>query len=126
MASLRGSTSLWDALSVATNDVSDWAYIGSGTAVTVFIENSGSNAATFTVQVSGDVSVSAGLNDIDSSLADGGLTWYDYQGVVAESVASGAKAAFDLTPFGPQILRLKCAADGGGANTVTAFVVCNG
>lgn len=127
MAQLRGGTQLWDAHSVATNDVSDWAYIGPGPYVAIYIDGSASShAGTFSVQVAGIAADRAGLNDIDASqVPDGGLTWYDYNGATSLAVAAGAKICFDLSPFGPSLIRLK-RTDATGTDTFSAVVTSFG
>lgn len=119
MASLKGATELWSAVTVSNTDASTWAYVGTGTAVAVYIS---ANAATvFKVQASsGAVAVGAGLNEIDSDDPDGGLVWFDYVGATGISVAQNGNTCFDLSPFGPPYLRLVLVS--GGDATVTALV----
>lgn len=127
MAQLRGGTQLWNAQSIAQNDVSEWAYIGPGPYVTIYIDGSASShAGTFSVQVAGIAADRAGLNNIDASQgADGGLTWYDYSGATSLAVAAGAKICFDLSPFGPSLIRLK-RTDATGADTFSALITTFG
>lgn len=132
MASLRGSTQIWTAASgtgITQNAVSKWAYVGTAPYVSVYIKN-GAVAATFKIQVTGQVPDRAGLNDIDASLTDGGLSWYDYHAGPATTelslvVGISGFEAFDLSPFSPSLLRL-FRTDASGASNVEAFVAHNG
>jgi len=121
MASLRGYTKLWDGGTVGADDLSAVAYL-IGPWVTIFVDNAGTNVHVFRVQVA--PSTAAGLNEVDAN-----TVWYDYQekdlsasGEV--SVASGENKAIDLSPFGPQLLRLLCVS--GTDNEVTAVVTSFG
>ena len=122
MASLQGGTQLFDVATngaaVNTDDVSVIGYIGPGPYVTVFIDSE--VEATFKVQVANVASPHAGRNALNSDV-DGGLVWYDYDGATALVCTAGAPTAFDLSPFGPILMRLYCV-DGGAGGTVNAFV----
>jgi hypothetical protein len=132
MASLRGTTQVWTAASgaaITQNAVSKWAYVGTAPYVTIFIKN-GAVAATFKIQVAGQVPDKAGLNEIDAGLTDGGLSWYDYHASPSTTelslpVGISGFEAFDLSPFSPSLLRL-FRTDASGASNVEAFVAHNG
>lgn len=122
MAAIRGGTVLWNAVAIVNGDASVAGNIGANTAVAVLIKNSGANAATFVVEVSGEVSPQAGRNFSPTD-------WYQYisrADATPESfvVASGSNVGIDLSPFAPSFLRLKCTANTGGT-TVTALLVSN-
>lgn len=117
MASLRGTTQLWQSAAVAANGVSAAAYVP-GPNVVIFVDNEGTNSHTFKVQVA--FSDSAGLNDVDNN-----TVWYDYMekdmsAAVEVTVGNGENKAIDLSPFAPQVLRLFCTA--GTSNNVSARV----
>jgi hypothetical protein len=131
MASLRGGTTLWSAVTgatVAQNAVSAPAYVGAAPFVVVYIKGAGSAvASTFKLQVADDPSRTAGLNLLDSEVgAPGwGVDWYDYTGGPTLAVGIGANVAFELSPFGPQILRL-VRTDANGTDNFEAFVTSYG
>lgn len=123
MASLRGGQQLWNGATVNQNDKSANALIGPGPYVTLYITNTGANAATFDVEVSATASSKGGRNALDST-ADGGLTWFPYNGASGASsitVPAGKSLAIDLAPFSPPFVRLK-RTDANGATTITALV----
>ena len=131
MASLRGSTTIWDATTgaaVAQNDPSSWAFVGSATNIAIYIKG-GATAATFKIQVSG-VTVKAGLNEINSGAGeDGGVDWYDYHDAATElsSLVVGVSGleCFNLHGFAPSLIRL-VRTDAAAATTVQATIVTNG
>ncbi len=129
MAGLRGATSLWNAASVAQNAVSASAYIGSGPYVVVYINNASGFNATFGLQVTALAKDNPGLNEINAGLSDGGLTWYDFVDsagtAVTLTVNNGVLKAFDLSPFGPELVRLK-RTDANGTGTISAILSCFG
>jgi hypothetical protein len=124
--SYRGGTQLWAAgSSVAQNAKSKYAYIGPGPYVVVYIDGTlSSHAGTFKVQVAGIATNKPGLNETDGT-TDGGLTWYDYNGATSLAVAAGGTIAFDLSPFGPSLIRL-VRTDATGTDVFSAIVTTNG
>jgi hypothetical protein len=124
MAQLRGGTQLWSSVSLAGTGVSPLAVIGSDPYVVVYLSNEGAISTTYNVEVAATANPDAGRNALDGT-ASGGLTWYTLTNHTGLVVAAGIKMAFDLSPFGPQFLRL-VRTDGGAANAVTAFVTSVG
>jgi len=131
MGSLRGGTKLWDATTgaaVAQNAASAPAYVGTAPFVVLYIKGAGSGvASTFKIQVADDVGRTAGLNLLDSVVGapDYGLTWYDYVGGPTLTLGVGGNQAFELSPFGPQILRL-VRTDANGTDNFEAFITSYG
>ena len=125
MAGLRGSKQLWGTAAagatVAAAGTSAYAVIGAQNNVVVYIANSGGVDATFTVQVSSGAPGNAPGQNALTNDADGGIDWYDYTGAEDISVPAGSNVAFDLSPFGPQFIRL-LRSDAAGNTTVSAFV----
>lgn len=125
MAELRGGQYLWNAQSISSGAKSPLASIGAGPYVTIYIKNPDAAIdATFAVEVSATASPKAGRNALDST-ADGGLDWFPLQTddghVVSIAVTHGTNVAVDLSPFGPQFIRLR-RTDANGAITCTALV----
>lgn len=123
MASLRGSTTLWDAATVNPADSSTLksgiAVPGPGTSVVIYIDSD--QGATFDIEVAvNPTGTEAGRNAVDDSDPDGGLTWFKYDGGTGLTVTGGTPVAFDLSPFGPQLFRL-VRTDSGTSATVTAY-----
>jgi hypothetical protein len=122
MASLRGGQKIWDGVNVSPGDTSEIALVGPGPYCVIYVDNSqGGDDATFGVQVSAGETVNAGRNAIDDQDSDGGVTWFDYVGAAAIAVAAGDTKAFDLSPFGPPLVRL-IRTDTNGDITLTAFL----
>jgi len=126
MATLKGSTRLWGsndatAAAVLTTETSATAYVGASPFVTFYVNNTGGVAATFDIEVSFPVGNAPGRN----ALGDASDIWYTYDGATALSVPNGTTRAFDLSPFGPTLVRLK-RADGGGSTTILAHVAYEG
>lgn len=131
MASLRGGTKLWDAVTgatVAQNAVSAPAYVGAAPFVVIYIKGVGSAvASTFKLQVADDPARTAGLNLLNPVVGapNWGVDWYDYTGGPTLTVGVGANVAFELSPFGPQILRI-VRTDANGTDNFEAFVTSYG
>lgn len=133
MASLRGATQLWTVDdTVAAAGVSAFAHVGTKPYVTVFISNDSGGPLTFGIQVASVGTMTAGLNEVDSTdLPDGGLVWHEYYSwddptaAVEIVVADGVPAAFDLSPFAPELMRLSCT-EGAGAGEIIASVTASG
>lgn len=129
MASLRGFNALWQSTHVDPNDdttiTSALAVIGQDPYVTIYICSD--EDATFDVEAGlNPTGVEAGRNAIDDSDSpDGGLKWFKYTGSTALAVSGGSRAAFDLSPFGPQYVRI-VRTDNGSAGNVTAAVTSYG
>lgn len=124
MASLKGGDYLFNG-SIANNAVSTLVNIGPGPWVALYITNTSAITPTFKIQVATTASPQAGRNAL-SSAADGGLTWFDYipQGLSATpaiSVAQNAAICYELSPFGPNFIRL-LRTDALGAANVVAMV----
>ena len=124
MASLKGGDYFWNAHVLANGDKSVLLEPGPGPWVTIYINNSGAASATFAVEVSAVTTPEPGRNALDGT-PDGGLIWYPYANKEATTplslvVASTAQIAVDLSPFGPQFIRLHCTATTG--TTVTAML----
>jgi len=111
MANLRGGQQLWNG-NVSASGVSPLAIVGAGPYVAVYIQNTGSIAATITVQASATAKPDAGRNALDGT-TDGGLVWFDYFDKTADAaaiqvtVAAGQSRMLDLSPYAPQFIRLK-------------------
>jgi hypothetical protein len=118
MASLRGATALWNAVVVNSNDASSFATPGPGPFVAVYFQTD--KDATFKIQASATVSVSPGLNASDTSEPDGDLIWCDYDGATSIAVTANTPLCFDLSPFGPQFIRIVCVT---GTNVTTTALV---
>lgn len=133
MASLRGSQVIWNAASVNPSDTttiySKAAVVGPGPWVTLYL--TADQAGTFVVQAGvNPTGIEAGRNAYnDGSLPDGGMIWFDVldkeSNAVKFTITGGQHLAIDLSPFGPQMLRLK-RTDGGTTATVTAYVTAFG
>jgi hypothetical protein len=110
---------------VAQNAKSKYAYVGPGPYIVVYIDGTASaKAGVFKVQVAGIATDKPGLNETDGT-TDGGLTWYDYNGATALAVGAGATLAFDLSPFGPSLIRL-VRTDANGTDVFSALVTATG
>lgn len=115
MANARGFTSLWENENVDQDDFSPWAVVGQDPYVTIYICTDVD--ATFDIEAGLNFTgIEAGLNAIDSSDPSGGLSWHKYEGATALEVVSGVKACYDLSPFGPQFIRLIRTDSGSTAN----------
>jgi len=126
MASLRGGGTLWTTTSgagIVQNAFSAPVFVGSVPFVTVLVKG-GALASVFKVQVAGVAADKPGLNELDGT-AGGGVVWYDYDGATALAVGVNTNVAFDLSPFGPSIMRL-LRTDANGATNIEALVVTNG
>jgi hypothetical protein len=128
MASLRGQTTLFDAAQTDPGDdtsKSAIAYVGADSFVVLYIAPDGEDME-FDVEVA-VAAGQAGLNGIDhtDTSGDGGLTWFKYEGAAGIAAPDGSGTAYDLSPFAPQILRIR-RTDGNAAAPVSAFVTHNG
>jgi len=127
MASLLSRTVVQDGVMVAT-DASEPAYVPDAF-VTVFIDNNlgaGSDEdLTFKLQAAH--SATAGLNELDASLPDSGVTWFDYYSWEAAAVPTltvnaGDAIAFDMSNFAPVLLRVVCLTDQGSGSEAQIIV----
>ena len=135
MAQLRGGFQFWSAGdSVANAAASPLCEVGPSPWVAVYLANEHASIDTvFKVQVAGTASPEAGRNALTDD-DDGGLTWFDYQVVKSDgtfavltfTLTHGLELAYDLSPFGPQFIRL-LRTDSNGANTaIEAFLTAFG
>lgn len=130
MASLKGGDSFWNAHTLAVGDKSKLLEPGPGPYVSIYIALTGGTSAVFAVEVSAVASPEPGLNAIDGTQADGGLVWYPYANKqnttpLSLTVNTGTPLAVDLSPFGPQFIRLHCTAET-GSPSVTALLTAFG
>lgn len=118
MAALRGRTVLFDG-DLAADTASGWAYAGSATDVTLFIDDGGAGAD-WTVEVAVG-NGQAGLNGIDSDNADD-IPFATLAGRDGSSYTlTGGVFATDLSPFAAQYVRVRPSVDvtGGKASIST-------
>lgn len=106
MASLRGNSTLLDG-DLAADTASSWAYVGSATDVTLFIDDAGASA-TWLIEIAignGE----PGLNGVDFADPDG-LPWAvlsDRTGGASTVVTTGTPVAVNLSPFASQYIRVR-------------------
>lgn len=127
MASLRGGQQLWSGAAVTTGEVSPLVEVGPGPYVAFYIENTGGVNATFTVEAAASPSTEPGRNALDGT-TDGGLWWGSYVkngSVVTITVNAGSSGVLDLSPFGPQFVRIK-RTDAGASTTISAIATSFG
>jgi len=130
MAHQRGVSSLWkstDAASPAGG--STIASPGSLSNVAVFIQNIAGGALTFKVQAASPAGRTAGRNELTSA-ADGGQIWHDMMksdgsGPLVLTSATNTNVCYDLSPYGPELLRL-VSVEGFTAGKVVAGVTFSG
>lgn len=106
MASLRGNTTLFDG-DLAQDIASDWAYVGSGTDLTLFIDDGGAPAS-WAIEVAVG-NGEPGLNGIDPLDPDA-VPWAVLKsrtGSGALVASSGAPLAMSLSPFAAQYIRVR-------------------
>lgn len=122
MAQLRGGQALWTSQTVNAGDKSPLVEVGTGPYVSFFIENQGAVSVTLTVEAAATADPSAGRNALDGT-ADGGLFWGAYVKngtAITITVTAGSSGVIDLSPFGPQFVRLH-RTDANGACELTAI-----
>lgn len=110
MASLRGGQYLWNNAAVVLNGVSNLAAPGPGPYLTLYVESD--TNVTLTLQVATNPNPSAGFNAIGDDVGSS-LVWCNYYSKNAPTTAvtivvtAGTPIALDLSPFGPEFLRLE-------------------
>lgn len=134
MASLRGQQKIWDNAVVnpasAPTITSPVVIPGSGAYVSIYIQCD--QTSTFAIEVGvNPTGVESGRNAVNASaLPDYGLLWFPYTRLdsasdVTIAVTANAPVAVDLSPFGPQYLRLR-RTDNGTSGHVTAYATAFG
>ena len=132
MAGLRGSKQLWGTgqtgaivssfgTTGATGDISDRATVGAQQNVCIYVGNTGGTAATFNVEVATSGVSAPGENALNDIGPDEGMIWFKYDRGTGITAPTGTFKAVDLSPFGPQYLRLR-RTDSNGATSIVAFV----
>jgi hypothetical protein len=131
MATRNGTSSLWKSTdSAGAGGASSPGNVAFGSAVAVFIQNTGGGAKTFKVQAATSGSRSAGRNELSGTPPDYGLVWCDVQkadgsGDVILTTGSGDNTCFDLSPFAPELIRL-VSVEGFAQGQIVATAVASG